>query len=173
MSINVSKEELFNMYMELRERLDLIEGRPRGPITMREARLANERGDKATLQQYYRQFEKQIPATPRSQHRPAETQVAELRQADRITRLTPRQRYEGGKGMAAYQESTIFEMAWGKRKTPNQRPHRAGEMTAEYPLAMVAGVWQIPNAGEKWGLHRPLKSRTARVIRKEEASYHI
>ena len=49
--------------------------------------LALERGDKATVQLYLRQFEKQhIPVTPRSQNRPAETQVSELRQPDRITR---------------------------------------------------------------------------------------
>ena len=43
----------------LEERLDLLTGKPRGPITMHEARLANERGDKATVQRYLKQFEKQ------------------------------------------------------------------------------------------------------------------
>jgi hypothetical protein len=43
----------------LEERLDLLTGKPRGPISMTEARLANERGDKATVQRYLRQFEKQ------------------------------------------------------------------------------------------------------------------
>jgi hypothetical protein len=59
--MNVTKQDLFNMILVLQERLDLIDGRPRGPITMREARLANERGDKATLQLYYRQFEQNVP----------------------------------------------------------------------------------------------------------------
>lgn len=53
--INVTKEELFDLYMELRERLDLIEGRPRGPISITEARLANERGDKATVKRFHLQ----------------------------------------------------------------------------------------------------------------------
>jgi hypothetical protein len=61
--INVTKEELFNMILKLQERLDLIDGRPRGPISMREARLANERGDKATLQKYYDQFTTRERAT--------------------------------------------------------------------------------------------------------------
>ena len=56
--VNVTKSELFAMIEELRQRLDLIEGRPRGPISMTEARLANERGDKATLQRYLQQFSK-------------------------------------------------------------------------------------------------------------------
>lgn len=43
----------------LEERLDLLAGKQRGPITMTEARLACERGDKATVQRYLRQFEKE------------------------------------------------------------------------------------------------------------------
>lgn len=42
----------------LEERLDLLTGKPRGPITMTEYRLANERGDKATVQRYLAQFKK-------------------------------------------------------------------------------------------------------------------
>ena len=52
---NLTKEELFNMIEALRERLDLLEGRPRGPITLTEARLAKERGDKATVKRFYMQ----------------------------------------------------------------------------------------------------------------------
>jgi hypothetical protein len=52
---NLTKEELFNMIEALRERLDLLEGRPRGPISMTEARLAQERGDKATVKRFYMQ----------------------------------------------------------------------------------------------------------------------
>lgn len=40
----------------LEETVRQLTGRPRGPITMTEARLANERGDKATVQAYYDQF---------------------------------------------------------------------------------------------------------------------
>lgn len=58
MIINVSKEDLFNMILRLQERLDLLEGRPRGPISMTEARLACERKDKATMRLYLEQFEK-------------------------------------------------------------------------------------------------------------------
>lgn len=50
-------------YEELENRIDALEhlvnrllGTPRGPISMTEARLANERGDKATLRRYLAQF---------------------------------------------------------------------------------------------------------------------
>lgn len=56
MSINITKSELFNMILELRERLDLLAGKPRGPITMTEARLANERGDKVTVELFNKQW---------------------------------------------------------------------------------------------------------------------
>lgn len=42
----------------LEDRFDLLIGKPRGPITMTEARLANERGDKATVKRYLDQFKK-------------------------------------------------------------------------------------------------------------------
>jgi hypothetical protein len=57
--MNVTKKELFNMIEALRERLDRIEGRPRGPITMTDLRLACQRGDKSTIHQYWEQFKKE------------------------------------------------------------------------------------------------------------------
>jgi hypothetical protein len=54
--MNVTKAELFSMIESLQERLDLIEGRPRGPISMTEYRLACYRKDKATMQRYLDQF---------------------------------------------------------------------------------------------------------------------
>jgi hypothetical protein len=40
----------------LEERLDLLTGKPRGPISMTEYRLACERKDKAMIQRYLDQF---------------------------------------------------------------------------------------------------------------------
>jgi hypothetical protein len=54
--IHTTKEELFNMILDLQRRLDLIEGRPRTTITMTEYRLACERKDKVTMQRYLDQF---------------------------------------------------------------------------------------------------------------------
>jgi len=58
--INVTKEELLKRIEALEERLDAIEGRPRGPITMREYRIACERKDRATMRAYLRQEEKRV-----------------------------------------------------------------------------------------------------------------
>jgi len=56
--MNVTKKELFDMIIELRERVDALTGKPRGLITMTEARIAGERGDKVTLQLYLDLFKK-------------------------------------------------------------------------------------------------------------------
>lgn len=57
--MNVTKKELFDMIIELQERVDALTGKPRGPITMREARLANERGDKVTVKRFNDQYVKE------------------------------------------------------------------------------------------------------------------
>lgn len=62
--MNVTKKELFDMIIELRERVDALTGKPQGPITMTEARLANERGDKVTFRRWLDQF-KTHPYVPR------------------------------------------------------------------------------------------------------------
>ena len=58
-----SKKEAFRIknarnYQLRKTRLDRLEGRQRGPITITEARIANERGDKATVQLYMEQYKK-------------------------------------------------------------------------------------------------------------------
>ena len=50
--INVTKEELLQRIEALEARLDRLEGRQRGPITMTEYRLACERKDKAMMRRY-------------------------------------------------------------------------------------------------------------------------
>ena len=59
MSINVTKADLFNMILRLQEQMDLLVGRPRGPLSMTDLRLAAERGDKATIARYWAQFSKE------------------------------------------------------------------------------------------------------------------
>lgn len=44
----------------LEARIDLLMGKPRGPITMTEARLANERGDKAIVRRFEQQENERI-----------------------------------------------------------------------------------------------------------------
>ena len=63
--MNISKEELFKMYVSLRDRLDRLEGHQRGPITMREYRIACERSDKATMRRYLMQFKQSEPLKQR------------------------------------------------------------------------------------------------------------
>lgn len=56
--VYVTKSELFSMILDLKARLDELEGKPlRGPITMREYRIACERGDKALMACYLAQEE--------------------------------------------------------------------------------------------------------------------
>jgi len=62
--MTVNKQELLDMILKLQERLDLLEGRPRGEVTMRDYRLACERGDKATMARYLAQFKRPAAAQP-------------------------------------------------------------------------------------------------------------
>jgi hypothetical protein len=51
-----------NRIEKLEEALDLLMGKPRGPISMTEARLAQERGDKALVKRYLAQESQRIIA---------------------------------------------------------------------------------------------------------------
>lgn len=53
--------QLFNEICDLKARLDALEGRRRGPITMNEYRIACERGDEVTKRLYLLQEEGGMP----------------------------------------------------------------------------------------------------------------
>ena len=72
MSINITKQDLFAMIEQLTARLDRLEGRPRGPISMTEARLAKERGDKATVKRFYMQESERLKNSSNSPHKKIE-----------------------------------------------------------------------------------------------------
>lgn len=54
----ITKEELLQEIISLRNRLDALEGKQRGPITLREYIIAGQRGDKVTMRMYLDQFKK-------------------------------------------------------------------------------------------------------------------
>jgi len=58
-------QQLETRIARLEECIDLLMGKPRGPITMTEARLANERGDFSIVERFNRQEDERILAERR------------------------------------------------------------------------------------------------------------
>ena len=56
----MTKADLQRQIDELRDRLDALTGKPRGPISMTEARIANERGDVAIVNRFNQQENERI-----------------------------------------------------------------------------------------------------------------